>query len=139
MQASHDEDRREHTRFAPDPWLPIVFGSPRSELRCAGHVVDISEGGARIIAPPSCPVPLAWGDPFEVTIGYSESARRFGFEGLELSAVVVRVLSDSRAYTINAMFRQRHVHDRLRDYLALLSQGESGFSETETMPAAPRR
>lgn len=135
-----DGERRAHPRYSPDPWLPVVFASRRDELQCAGHIVDISEGGLRLVAPPSCSVPLVWGEQFDLTLAYSESLRRFGLEGLTLEAVVVRILSDKREYSVHAMFRDPAVHDRLHAYLLALEEGDhAARSQQETVPLPERR
>lgn len=131
------EERRAHPRYSPDPWLPVVLSAHGSELRAAGHIVDISEGGIRIVAPPSCPVPFAWGHSIELMLAYSESARRFGFEGIVLAATVVRVVSDERAYTIQARFREPRLHRRIQDYIRLLAR-EQGPDAVTTSPVDRR-
>lgn len=116
----------------------MVISVHGSELRAAGHIVDISAGGIRIVAPPSCPVPLAWGHSIELMLAYSESARRYGFEGIVLPATVVRVVSDERAYAIQARFREPRLHQRIQDYIALL-ESRSRQDEAVTERTVDRR
>lgn len=130
-------ERRAHTRFTADPDLPVVFSHARSELQAAGHIVDIGDGGLRLVGPPACPVPLVWNDRVLLTIGYSASARQHGMEGIEIVAVVVRVLSDATAFTVHARFREARVHARLRDYLTNLS--DSSPLSNATAPLLDRR
>jgi hypothetical protein len=99
-----DDERRAEARYAPDPLVPVLFGHPGVEVPSAGHIVDISEGGVRIVAPPMARPGLHWGDPLRIIVSYSASSRDSHVEGLMLRAHVVRVVADQRAYTLQAQF-----------------------------------
>jgi hypothetical protein len=98
------DERRIHPRYAPDEPVPVLFGHPNQETPSAGHIVDVSHGGVRIVAPPTAQPHLHWSDRFWLQISWSEDARATGAEGTLLRARVVRLNSDAGAYVLQAEF-----------------------------------
>ena len=97
-------ERRASVRFSPDPFVPVLFAHPDAQTPTAGLVADISDGGARIVAPPTARPHLHWGDPLTLLVSYSESTRSAGIEGLTLRASVVRIAVDAAEYVIAVRF-----------------------------------
>ena len=98
------EERRSAVRYSPDPLVPVFFAHPFANVPTAGLIMDISHGGCRIMAPPTARPLLHWGDPMQIIVSYSESARSEGIEGMRLWAHVVRLVADSRELSVNAAF-----------------------------------
>lgn len=99
-------DRRLWPRYTPNRAIPVTFFHPRQPGLGAGDIVDLSAGGARIVAPPSVTTPLRWGDPVTITLAYSEETREAGLEGLTIESVCIEVISNASAYTLRARFFQ---------------------------------
>lgn len=97
-------ERRTAPRYCPDPLVAVLFAHPQAETPTAGLVADISNGGARIVAPPTARPHLHWSDPLTILVSYSDSAREAGIEGLQLTATVVRIAVDSAGYTLQVRF-----------------------------------
>ena len=97
-------ERRQWPRYRPEHMIPVLFRHPRQNGLGAGHIVDISEGGLRIQAPPTVTTPLRWGEPVAIMLSYSESTRAAQVEGMELTAVAVEVRSTSNAYELRVRF-----------------------------------
>jgi hypothetical protein len=97
-------DRRSATRYNPDPYVPVLFAHPSAETPTAGLVVDVSNGGARIVAPPTARPMLHWADPLTMIVSYSDSVREAGIEGLRLQGHVVRLSVDSASYLVQVRF-----------------------------------
>ncbi|MEN0064153.1 MAG: PilZ domain-containing protein [Myxococcota bacterium] len=102
--AAEADERRTAVRFSPDPLVPVLFAHPLANVPTAGLLVNVSEGGCRIMAPPTARPKLHWGDPLQIIVSYSESTRDEGIEGLRLWAHVVRLVVDSREYGLSAAF-----------------------------------
>jgi len=98
------DERRSAVRYSPDPLVPVFFAHPLANVPTAGLIVDISAAGCRIMAPPTAQPLLNWGDPLQVIVSYSESARRSGIEGMRLWAHVARLCVDSRELSVSAAF-----------------------------------
>ena len=98
------KERRTNVRYNPDPLVPVLFAHPTAANPTAGLIADISEGGVRIIAPPTARPMLHWGDPLGIAVSYSESTREAGVEGLRLWAHTVRIAVDREQYTLQAAF-----------------------------------
>ena len=98
------KERREHDRVIPETLIPILFSHASAKNPTAGFIQDIGEGGAKIVAPPTARPMLHWGDPFRLTVSYSESTRAAAIEGLQLSAYVVRIVADREQFALNAAF-----------------------------------
>lgn len=105
----HPPDRRADPRYSPDPMVPVLFAHPAADMPTAGLVIDISEGGARIVAPPTARPHLHWGDPLTLLVSYSDSAREAGIEGLTLGGTVVRIGVDASGYTLAVRFDRSNV------------------------------
>lgn len=97
-------DRRGHPRYNPDPLVPVFFAHPEAETPTAGLIADVSNGGARIVAPPTARPMLHWSDPLAIVVSYSDSARATGIEGLRLDGHVVRIAVDATGYTLHVRF-----------------------------------
>lgn len=120
------EERRTTVRYSPDPLVPVFFAHPQANVPTAGLLVDVSEGGCRIVAPPTARPKLHWGDPLQIIISYSESARDAKIEGLRLWAHVVRLEVDSREFVLCASFSQAGSDGdwpRLRAWVRTLGEG----------------
>lgn len=103
--ASFDaSERRAAPRYHPDPLVPVFFAHPDAETPTAGLIVDVSNGGARIVAAPTARPMLHWSDPLAIVISYSDSARASGIEGLRLDGHVVRLAVDATGYTLQVRF-----------------------------------
>lgn len=98
------EERRATVRYQCDPWVPVIFASEASTYLAAGHIVDVSEGGARIVAPATSQTPLRWADTLHLRVAYCETARRFGVEGARLRAEVVCISWTARSLVIHVRF-----------------------------------
>lgn len=101
---SEGPDRRGAPRYNPDPYVPVLFAHPTAETPTAGLIVDLSNGGARVIAPPTARPMLHWADPLALVISYSDSVRETGIEGMRLNAHVVRLAVDSAGYVLQVRF-----------------------------------
>ncbi|MEQ1500818.1 MAG: PilZ domain-containing protein [Myxococcota bacterium] len=97
-------ERRTAPRYSPDPLVPVLFAHPEAETPTAGLIADVSNGGARIVAPPTARPHLHWGDPLTIMISYSDSAREAGIEGMTLNATVVRLAVDASGFVLQARF-----------------------------------
>jgi hypothetical protein len=82
----------------------VLFEHPRAFGLGAGYIVDVGAGGVRIVAPPTTPTPLRWGEPINVTISYSEATRDTHAEGYVIEAVVLEVSSTAQAFCIRCRF-----------------------------------
>ncbi len=125
---AHDE-RRAQVRYVPDPWVPVLFAHPSVQTPSAGHIVDVSAGGARIVAPPMARPGLHWSDSLRLIVSWSASARDAEVEGLMLRARVVRIVADQRAYILQVQFDRAGSDgdwDRLTDWIASLAATSSG-------------
>ncbi len=123
-QLARPVDRRAAERYSPDPLVPVFFAHPTAAVPTAGLVCDISDTGARIVAPPTARPSLHWGDVFRIIVSYSESARASGIEGMRLWAHVVRLEVDSRELGIHAAFHRGGMDgdwDRLAAWVRELS------------------
>ena len=100
------DERREWPRFTPTSQVPVMFEHPRAPGLGAGHIVDVSTGGCRIIAPPTTTTPLRWGEAVILTVSYSEGTRQARAEGIEYEAVVMEVVSNSTAFVVRCRFVQ---------------------------------
>lgn len=100
-------ERRAFPRFTPDPAVPVLFGHPHLETPTAGLLLDVSEGGARLVAPPTARPGLHWADPLHIQISYSESTRAAGVEGTLLRAYVVRLVVDASQFVLQTRFDTR--------------------------------
>ncbi|MCA9489788.1 MAG: PilZ domain-containing protein [Myxococcales bacterium] len=98
------DERRAYPRFIPDPAVPVLFAHPHVETPTAGLIQDVSEGGVRIVAPPTARPGLHWADPLRIEISYSESTRAGQVEGTVLRAYVVRLVVDASQLVIQARF-----------------------------------
>lgn len=97
-------DRRGAVRYNPDPYVPVLFAHPTAETPTAGLIVDVSNGGARIVAPPTARPMLHWADPLTIVVSYSDTVRESGIEGMRLNGHVIRLAVDSAAYTLHVRF-----------------------------------
>lgn len=97
-------ERRGATRYNPDPYVPVLFAHPTAETPTAGLIVDVSNGGARIIAPPTARPMLHWADPITIVLSYSAAVRESGIEGLRLNGHVVRLAVDASGYVMQVRF-----------------------------------
>jgi hypothetical protein len=97
-------NRRTAPRYSPDPLVPVLFAHPDAETPTAGLIADVSNGGVRIVAPPTARPHLHWADPLTLLLSYSDSSREGGVEGLTLRASVVRIFVDASGYTLGARF-----------------------------------
>lgn len=97
-------DRRVAVRYNPDPYVPVLFAHPTAETPTAGLIVDVSNGGARIIAPPTARPMLHWSDPLTIVVSYSDTVRESGIEGMRLNGHVVRLAVDSAGYVMQVRF-----------------------------------
>lgn len=118
------QERRTSKRFVMQQLIPIFFAHSDAETPTAGLVADVSDGGLRIVAPPTAKPSLHWSDPFTIVVSYSDQAREAGIEGLTLTAHVVRIAVDSTGYQLHARFDRRSADawDRLQSWLASLSE-----------------
>lgn len=98
------DNRREWPRYKADRVIPVMFQNPRHPGIGAGLISDLSSGGLRIVAPPTVITQLRWGEVVSVTLSYSEGTREARVEGLELSAVVVEIISNASAFTLRCRF-----------------------------------
>ena len=117
------EERRATVRYSPDPLVPVFFAHPLANVPTAGLIVDVSEGGCRIMAPPTARPLLHWGDPLQIIISYSESTRESGIEGMRLWAHVVRLVADSRELSLNVAFSRNGADGdwaRLEEWISAL-------------------
>lgn len=97
-------ERRANPRYSPDPLVPVFFAHPEADTPTAGLIVDVSSGGARIMAPPTARPMLHWSDPLAIVISYSDSSRLAGIEGLRLDGHVVRIAVDATGYVVHVRF-----------------------------------
>lgn len=97
-------DRRGAPRYNPDPYVPVLFAHPTAETPTAGLIVDVSNGGARIVAPPTARPMLHWADPLTIIVSYSDTVRESGIEGMRLNGHVIRLAVDSAAYMLHVRF-----------------------------------
>lgn len=98
------DERRAAPRYSPDPLIPVLFAHPDASTPTAGLIADVSNGGVRIVAPPTARPHIHWGDPLTILVSYSDSSREAGIEGLTLGASVVRIFVDASGYTLGARF-----------------------------------
>lgn len=120
----HDRpERRASPRFLVQPLIPVFFAHADAETPTAGLLADVSDGGLRIVAPPTARPSLHWSDSFTVVVSYSDQARAAGIEGLTLTAHVVRIAVDSTGFQLHARFDRRSADawDRLQSWLFSLS------------------
>lgn len=119
-------ERRASQRFVMQPLIPVFFAHTDADTPTAGLVADVSDGGLRIVAPPTAKPSLHWSDPFTIVISYSDQARAAGIEGLTLTAHVVRIAVDANGYQLHARFDRRSsdAWDRLQCWLASLLETE---------------
>src|SRR4249920_3762463 len=71
--AGGPDERRAAPRYSPDPLVPVLFAHPLAETPTAGLLADVSQGGVRVVAPPTAQPFLHWGDPLRILVSYSES------------------------------------------------------------------
>ncbi|MEZ4239984.1 MAG: PilZ domain-containing protein [Myxococcota bacterium] len=57
------DERRAAPRYRPDPLVAVLFAHPDADTPTAGLIADVSNGGVRIVAPPTARPHLHWGDP----------------------------------------------------------------------------
>lgn len=101
--AGHKE-RRQHERFRPTNDIPCLFGAVSVKTPAAGFIVDLSEGGLKIVAPPTSRPHLYWGDTVSIQASYSPENRRDGIEGLTFTGIVVATVSNQKACVVHARF-----------------------------------
>lgn len=117
-------ERRGHPRYNPDPLVPVFFAHPEAETPTAGLIADVSNGGARIVAPPTARPMLHWADPLAIVVSYSDSARSTGIEGLRLDGHVVRLAVDATGYVVQVRFdRANGDWTRLERWIEQLATG----------------
>jgi len=95
------EERRTATRYRPTEDIPVLFSADNAEIPCAGRIVNLSEGGLRIIAPPTTRAHLYWSDPVAIQASYSKENRRDGLEGMSFRGFVVKQVSNATEYTLH--------------------------------------
>jgi hypothetical protein len=82
----------------------VLFAHPTAETPTAGLIVDVSNGGARIVAPPTARPMLHWADPLTIIVSYSDTVREAGIEGMRLAGHVIRLNVDSGGYVLHVRF-----------------------------------
>jgi c-di-GMP-binding flagellar brake protein YcgR len=123
MSSNERHERRTSQRFGLKPLIPVFFAHADADTPTAGLVADVSDGGIRIVAPPTAKPGLHWSDSFTIVISYSDQARAARIEGLTLTAHVVRIAVDATGYHLHARFDRRTADawDRLQTWINSLS------------------
>ena len=115
-----EDERRAVPRYACEPWVPVLFTNDNRVDITAAHIIDVSAGGARVIAPPTALTRMRWGDRLRLLVTYSEATRRARVEGLVLRADVVGIRWDATGLTLHLRFAPQL--DRWEPLLRLMKQ-----------------
>ena len=94
-------ERRNEARYRPAEDIPVLFSADHAETPCAGRIVNLSESGVRITAPPTTRAHLYWSDPVAIQASYSAENRRDGIEGMSFRGFVVKQVSNASEYTLH--------------------------------------
>ena len=108
-------ERRAQGRVEPRGEIPVLFEHPRLPGLGAGQIIDISRGGACIVAPPTTMTPLRWGEP--LTLSISDLLDPENPTVITIDALVLEIRSTSESYRI----RCRFVHSLTEPMLEVLA------------------
>ncbi|MEZ4238623.1 MAG: PilZ domain-containing protein [Myxococcota bacterium] len=101
--ARRPDERRAHARHRLASPVPALFGPP-GRSGTAGRLIDVSEGGARIAAPPG--TAAGFGEILLVSVALRDAAGE-SLAGFSLPAQVVRSVADADGTRIQVRFDRR--------------------------------
>ena len=97
-------NRRRSVRYRTDQFVPAVLSVPDAHQPLGGHIVDVSVGGARMVAAPNLtPVPAA-GTKVELVFARSDGNRELDLDGVRVSCRVIDVREPAGARVIRLQF-----------------------------------
>ncbi len=96
-------NRRRHRRYLTDRFVPsVLHGADRPPL--GGHVVDVSRGGARMVAAPNLAELPDVGEHMELVLARSDGNRELDIDGARVPVVVVDLREPPGARVIRVAF-----------------------------------
>lgn len=121
-------DRRAHRRFKPKHQFEISLRRIPGGGLMAMTVCDVSEGGARLEAPPRTRPEAFWGDAVELLSRSSDGNRTANVHLIHLRGRVVETRSSEQGLAIRIQFEDvdQTSSARLIEYLKLLEQIRGG-------------
>lgn len=115
-----NDNRRKTPRYPTDQFVPAVLaGAGGSPL--GGHVVDISLGGARVVAAPNLTAPPQAGARVVLTFARSDGNRDLDVDGVKVNGRVIDVREPTGARVVRLQF-VGEVPPRLGAWIRALAQ-----------------
>ena len=97
-------NRRRHARYPTDQFVPAVLHAPGKHQSLGGHVVDVSAGGARVVAAPNLSPSPSAGARVELVFARSDGNRELDIDGVAVEARVIDVREPPGARVIRLQF-----------------------------------
>lgn len=115
-----DNNRRKTPRYPTDQFVPAVLASPDT-TPLGGHVVDISLGGARVVAAPNLTTPPVTGQRVTLTFARSDGNRDLDVDGVVVHGRVIDVREPAGARVVRVQF-VGEIPKRLAGWIKLLAK-----------------